>query len=61
MLRFNDFSKRYNDQLIITIPDLELNAGIYWIRGENGSGKSTLFKSIAGLIPFHFFRQYRPR
>jgi ABC-2 type transport system ATP-binding protein len=52
MLRFKDFSKRYSDQLIITIPDLELDAGIYWIRGENGSGKSTLFKSIAGLIPF---------
>jgi ABC-2 type transport system ATP-binding protein len=52
MLRFKDFSKSYNDQLIISIVDLELDAGIYWIRGENGSGKSTLFKSIAGLVPF---------
>jgi ABC-2 type transport system ATP-binding protein len=52
MLRFKDYSKSYNDQLIISIDDLELDPGIYWIRGENGSGKSTLFKSIAGLIPF---------
>jgi ABC-2 type transport system ATP-binding protein len=52
MLRFKDYSKSYNDHLIISIAELELDAGIYWIRGENGSGKSTLFKSIAGLIPF---------
>lgn len=52
MLHFKDFSKSYNDQLVITIPELTLNAGIYWIRGENGSGKSTLFKSLAGLLPY---------
>jgi ABC-2 type transport system ATP-binding protein len=52
MLHFKDFSKGYNDQLVITIPELTLDAGIYWIRGENGSGKSTLFKSLAGLLPY---------
>jgi ABC-2 type transport system ATP-binding protein len=53
MLRFKEFSKSYNDHLIISIDDLELQPGTYWIRGENGSGKSTLFKSLAGLLPFH--------
>lgn len=52
MLRFKNFSKSYNDHLVISIADLELDAGIYWIRGENGAGKSTLFKCIAGLLPF---------
>ncbi|HZY78172.1 MAG TPA: ATP-binding cassette domain-containing protein [Cyclobacteriaceae bacterium] len=52
MLRFTNFSKSYNDHLVIAIPELELEAGVYWIRGENGSGKSTLFKSIAGLVPY---------
>jgi ABC-2 type transport system ATP-binding protein len=52
MLHFKNFSKRYNDQLIIAIPELRLEPGIYWIRGENGSGKSTLFKSLAGLLPY---------
>jgi ABC-2 type transport system ATP-binding protein len=52
MLLLKNFSKSYHDHLVITIPELELDAGIYWIRGENGSGKSTLFKSIAGLVPY---------
>ena len=52
MLEFKAFSKSYNDQLVISIPDLRLSPGIYWIRGENGSGKSTLFKSLAGLLPY---------
>lgn len=52
MLEFKAFSKSYNDQLVISIPELRLNPGIYWIRGENGSGKSTLFKSLAGLLPY---------
>jgi ABC-2 type transport system ATP-binding protein len=52
MLEFRAFSKSYNDQLVVSIPALKLNPGIYWIRGENGSGKSTLFKSLAGLLPY---------
>ncbi len=52
MLQFKNFSKSYNDQLVIAIPELRLEPGIYWIRGENGSGKSTLFKSLAGLLPY---------
>jgi len=52
MLEFKNFSKSYNDHLVISIPELKLEAGTYWIRGENGSGKSTLFKSLAGLLPY---------
>jgi len=52
MLEFKAFAKSYNDQLVISIPELTLTPGIYWIRGENGSGKSTLFKSLAGLLPY---------
>lgn len=52
MLRFKNFSKSYNDHQVISIAELELDAGIYWIRGENGAGKSTLFKCIAGLLPY---------
>lgn len=53
MLEFKNFSKSYNDHLVISIPELTLQPGTYWIRGENGSGKSTLFKSLAGLHPYH--------
>ena len=52
MLRLTNFSKSYNDNLILSVLSLEFSPGIHWIKGENGSGKSTLFKCIAGLIPF---------
>jgi len=47
-----EFSKRYNEQLILEISYQEFFPGIYWIKGENGSGKTTLFKSMAGILPF---------
>ena len=37
---------------MLSIPDLNIPAGIHWIKGINGSGKSTLLKSIAGILPF---------
>lgn len=51
MLSFKNFSKHYEDRLIISA-DMHLPHGLYWLKGENGSGKSTLLKSIAGLVPF---------
>ena len=51
MIRFKNYSKEYNGQLIIKA-DMALDGSFYWLKGENGSGKSTLFKSIAGLIHF---------
>jgi ABC-2 type transport system ATP-binding protein len=52
MLTIKNFIKRFNDRIIIEIPQYEFTTGIHWIKGENGSGKSTLFKSIAGILPF---------
>jgi ABC-2 type transport system ATP-binding protein len=53
MLRLERFSKSYNGYLVLTIDDLRMEQGIYWIKGINGSGKSTLLKAIAGILPFH--------
>lgn len=44
--------KQYNRQLILNIPSLHLQKGIYWLKGENGSGKTTFLKMAAALIPF---------
>jgi ABC-2 type transport system ATP-binding protein len=52
MLSIRNFSKNYSGRLILAIDSLELDRGIYWVKGENGSGKSSLFKSIAGMTPF---------
>ncbi len=51
-LRINNYSKRFGDKLILSVPSIYLPPGIYWVKGENGSGKTTLLQSIAGLIPF---------
>ncbi|WP_018626034.1 ABC transporter ATP-binding protein [Niabella aurantiaca] len=52
MLEMTNILKRYNRQLILDIPLLRLNKGIYWLKGGNGTGKTTFLKMIAGLIPF---------
>jgi ABC-2 type transport system ATP-binding protein len=52
MLHLSEVRKLYSGQLILTIPSLSLDGGIFWIQGGNGSGKTTLLKMIAGLLPF---------
>lgn len=52
MLSISNYSKSYNNQLVLKIPKLEFEKGIFWIRGANGSGKSTMLKTIAGIIDF---------
>lgn len=52
MLRITHYKKTYGPAPVLQIENLELPAGLYWLKGENGSGKTTLLKSIAGLIPF---------
>lgn len=52
VLSIRNYKKFYNNHLVLEIPKLDLDHGIYWIKGDNGSGKSTLFKSICGIINF---------
>jgi ABC-2 type transport system ATP-binding protein len=52
MLKFLSTKKVYNHDLILDIPSLQLNEGIYWLQGINGSGKTTMLRMIAGLSPF---------
>ena len=52
MLRLANYKKYYGGELVLDIPSLDFNKGVYWVKGANGAGKSTLLKSIAGLIPF---------
>lgn len=52
MLQFRKVEKFYGAQLALTVPDLDLQKGMYWIQGENGSGKTTFLKMLAGLHPF---------
>jgi ABC-2 type transport system ATP-binding protein len=52
MLDLQNIKKYYGSFLALEIPDLQLNKGIYWLKGANGSGKTTLFKMIAGMLPF---------
>ena len=53
MLHFVKFQKFYGNFPALTIDDLLIEPGIYWIKGVNGSGKSTLLKSIAGMLAFN--------
>jgi ABC-2 type transport system ATP-binding protein len=52
MLHLKQFKKTYGPTEIISVNELQLQPGIYWLKGTNGSGKTTLMRSIAGMIPF---------
>jgi ABC-2 type transport system ATP-binding protein len=52
MLTLQNVKKSYPGHLILTIPELHLSIGTFWVKGKNGSGKTTLMKIIAGQIPF---------
>ena len=52
MLELTTVKKFYNKHLVLQIPCLQKESGIYWVKGENGSGKTTFLKMIAGLLPF---------
>ncbi len=53
MLQLINYRKHFDSLLVLDIPLLKLEKGIYWFKGSNGAGKTTLLKSCAGLIPFH--------
>jgi ABC-2 type transport system ATP-binding protein len=52
MLQLISIQKSFGNHHIFSIEKLQLDNGIYWLKGTNGSGKSTLMKIIAGLLPF---------
>jgi ABC-2 type transport system ATP-binding protein len=52
MLQFLEVKKEYGQRIIVSIPELTIPPGIYWLKGSNGSGKTSLLKMISGLIPF---------
>jgi ABC-2 type transport system ATP-binding protein len=53
MLQLISIQKSFGNHHIFSIEKLQLDNGIYWLKGTNGSGKSTLMKIIAGLLPFN--------
>ena len=52
MLHLKNITKQFGTHLIYFIDELELQKGVYWIKGVNGSGKSTFLKMLAGMLPF---------
>lgn len=52
MLQFNAVKKYYGSFLALSIPELSIPEGIFWLQGENGSGKTSFLKMIGGLHPF---------
>jgi ABC-2 type transport system ATP-binding protein len=52
MLSIKNLKKEYGTHVILDIPQLQFESGLFWLKGNNGSGKSTLLKIISGIIPF---------
>ena len=53
MLRIKNYSKSYDDKLVVKGINLDVKKGeIYGFIGHNGAGKTTTIKSIAGILDF---------
>ena len=51
MLTIHNILKVYNDNVVVNIPQLEVNTGeIVGLVGNNGAGKTTLFRLLLDLI-----------
>ncbi|MDZ7646431.1 MAG: ABC transporter ATP-binding protein [Cytophagales bacterium] len=40
MLQLTHLKKAYGPHIILNIPQLSIEAGAWWIKGNNGSGKT---------------------
>jgi ABC-2 type transport system ATP-binding protein len=52
MMQIRNFRKAYGRFTVLSIDELAIKPGIFWIKGANGSGKSTLLKAAAGILDF---------
>ncbi|MGN1344628.1 MAG: ATP-binding cassette domain-containing protein, partial [Traorella sp.] len=53
MLEIKNYSKSYDDKLVVKNVNLNVEKGeIYGFIGHNGAGKTTTIKSIAGILDF---------
>jgi ABC-2 type transport system ATP-binding protein len=52
MLQLTNIKKAYGSRIILSVPEITIPGGTYWIKGNNGSGKTTLMKIVAGINPF---------
>ena len=52
MLQIRNFRKAYGRFTVLSIDELAIKPGVFWIKGANGSGKSTLLKAAAGILDF---------
>lgn len=51
MIQLTDLSKKYNDNIVLDIPELTIQAGeSFGLVGNNGAGKTTMFRLILDLI-----------
>ncbi|SHG41661.1 ABC-2 type transport system ATP-binding protein [Chryseolinea serpens] len=52
MLQIRNFRKAYGRFTVLSIDELAIKPGVFWVRGANGTGKSTLLKAAAGILDF---------